>query len=133
VLRQFVSRFSPRKLCLIADSSVAIRRAASSILSDLRFHTAEAECGEEALSKCRDRMPDAVLFDSGMAKSEGFEILRALADWAPGRPPKIIFCTAERDASQIARAIEAGAHEYIVKPFDRMILTAKFEKLGLTC
>ena len=132
MLRQFVSRFAPRKLCLIADSSLAIRKAASSILSDLRFRVAEAESCQEAFMKCRQRAPDAVLLDSGMAKSEGFEILRAIADWTPGRRPKIIFCTAERDASQIARAIEAGAHEYMVKPFDRAILTAKFERLGLT-
>ena len=132
MLRQFVSRFSPRRLCLIADRSHAIRKAAGSILSDLRFHIAEAENGDEALIKCRQRTPDAVLIDSGMAQSEGFEILRALTDGGAGRPPKIIFCTAERDASQIARAIEAGAHEYVIKPFDRSILTAKFEKLGLT-
>ena len=100
--------------------------------SDLRFHVTEAENGEEALIKCRTRAPDAILLDSGMASSDGFDILRALSERAAGRQPKIIFCTAERDASQIARAIEAGAHEYVVKPFDRMILTAKFEKLGLT-
>lgn len=132
MFRQFVSRFAPRRLCLVADSSLAIRKAASSILSDLRFHVTEAENGEEALIKCRTRAPDAILLDSGMASSDGFDILRALSERAAGRQPKIIFCTAERDASQIARAIEAGAHEYVVKPFDRMILTAKFEKLGLT-
>lgn len=132
MFRQFMSRFARRRLCLVADSSFAIRKAATSILNDLRFHVAEAENGEEALIKCRTRAPDAVLLDSGMARLEGFDILRALAERVPGRPPKIIFCTADRDASQIARAIEAGAHEYVVKPFDRTILTAKFEKLGLT-
>lgn len=132
MFRQFVSRFSARRLCLIADSSVVIRRAASSILSDLRFHIAEAENGEEALIKCHTRTPDAVLLDSGLASKGDFEFLRALAEKSAGRQPKIIFCTAERDASQIARAIEAGAHEYVVKPFDRAILTAKFEQLGLT-
>jgi two-component system, chemotaxis family, chemotaxis protein CheY len=132
VFRQFVSRFTARRLCLIADSSLVIRKAASSILSDLRFRIAEADNGADALIQCRERTPDAILIDGAMARSDGFDILRALAERGTGHQPKIIFCTAERDPAQIARAIEAGAHEYVVKPFDRSILTAKFEKLGLT-
>lgn len=132
MLRRFISRFSPRKLCLIADNSAAIRSAAGSILRDLRFHVTEAEDGEEALLKCRQRTPDAVLMDGGMAHPDGFEFLRALKDRSFAGHPKIIFCTTNRDPSQIARAIEAGAHEYVIKPFDRSILTAKFERLGLT-
>jgi two-component system chemotaxis response regulator CheY len=132
VFRQLVSRFAAKRLCLVADSSLVIRKAASSILSDLRFQVTEAENSEEALIKCRTRTPDAVLLDGSMAASHGFDFLRALAEKNAGHQPKIIFCTATRDASQIARAIEAGAHEYVVKPFDRAILTAKFERLGLT-
>ena len=132
MLRQFMSRFSPRKLCLIADHSAAIRSAAGSILRDLRFHVAEAEDGQDALNKCSQRTPDAVLLDGSMAYVDGFEFLRALKDRPSARPPKIIFCTYDRDPSKIARAIEAGAHEYVIKPFDRSILTAKLERLGLT-
>lgn len=132
MLRNLFSRLSPRKLCLVADNSAAIRSAAGSILRDLCFHVTEAADGEEALIKCRQRRPDAILLDGAMARSDGFDFLRALRDKGAAGQPKIIFCTAERDASQIARAIEAGAHEYVIKPFDRSILTAKLEKLGLT-
>ena len=132
MLRRFISRFSPRKLCLIADNSAAIRSAASSILRDLRFHVSEAESGQEALIKCRQRTPDAILLDGSMAYQDGFEFLRTLRERAMSRPPKVIVCTADRDPSQIARAIEAGAHEYVIKPFDRSILAAKLEQLGLT-
>jgi two-component system chemotaxis response regulator CheY len=132
VLRQFASRFSSKKLCLIADSSVVIRKAAASILSDLCFQITEAEDDQEALSKCYQRTPDAVLIDGAIARPNQFEFLRTLSQEGAGRGPKIILCTADRDPSQIARAFEAGAHEYVIKPFDRMILTAKFEKLGLT-
>lgn len=133
MLRQLVSKFSSqKKLCLIADGSLAIRRAAASILSDLRFQVAEAETGQEALSKCQQRLPDAVLLDGAMARPDEFAFLRALAGKSGSRQPKIILCTTDRDPSQIAQAIDAGAHEYVIKPFDRMILTAKFQKLGLT-
>lgn len=132
MLRHFISRFSPRKLCLVADSSAAIRKAAGSILRDLRFHVTEAESGQDALMKIRQRTPDAILLDGAMAYPDGFEFLLALKDRGAAGQPKIIFCTADRDAAQIARAIEAGAHEYVIKPFDRSILSAKLEKLGLT-
>jgi two-component system, chemotaxis family, chemotaxis protein CheY len=132
VLRNLFSRLSPRKLCLIADNSAAIRSAAGSILRELSFDVTEAGNGREALIKCRQRTPDAILLDGAMALMDGFEFLRAIRERAAIDQPKIIFCTAERDASQIARAIEAGAHEYVIKPFDRSILTAKLEKLGLT-
>jgi two-component system chemotaxis response regulator CheY len=43
----------------------------------------------------------------------------------------VIFCTTENDAAHIARAINAGANEYIMKPFDRDIIEAKFHQVGL--
>ncbi|MGB0086803.1 MAG: response regulator [Rhodomicrobiaceae bacterium] len=132
MLRHLVSRFSPKKLCLIADRSLAIRNAAASILRDLRFQVAEAENEQEAFLKCRQRTPDAILLDGAIASFDGFDLLRALTDKCGAFQPKVIFCTADRDPSRIARAIEAGAHEYVIKPFDRSILTAKLEKLGLT-
>lgn len=134
MLRQFVSRFRPKKLCLIADSSLAIRRAASTILRDMRFQVAEAENGQDLLAACRDHAPDAVLLDGMIAKRDSFSFLRMLANEpgnAAGRA-KIILCTAERDPAEIVQAIDAGADEYLVKPFDRAVLTAKFHQLGLT-
>jgi two-component system chemotaxis response regulator CheY len=132
VLRQFVSRFAPKKLCLVADSSLAIRRAAASILHDLGFHVMEAENSAETLSKYRTQAPDAVLVDGAFALDDEFAVLQELAENAgPGRP-KIILCTHDRNPSQIARAMSVGAHEYMIKPFDRSILTAKFAQLGLT-
>jgi two-component system chemotaxis response regulator CheY len=132
VLRTMLSRLTRRKLCLIADDSATIRNAARSILKDLQFHTAEAEDGFDALAKCRERQPDAILLDHVMPRLGGLEVMQALRLGHGGPAPKIIFCTATRDPRHIARAIGAGAHEYLIKPFDRDILAAKLEKLGLT-
>ncbi len=132
MLRHFLSRVSRKKLCLVADRSLAIREAAALILTDLRFHVAQAESGEEALRVCRRNEPDAILVEGAMASADRFAFLRTLAKKHTQSQPKIILCTADRNASEIALAIEAGAHEYVIKPFDRSILTAKLEKLGLT-
>lgn len=131
MLRHIVSLFSPRKLCLIADDSLAIRNAARSILRDFKFHVAEAGDGIEALHTCQQRQPDAILLDGWMPKMDGFEFLKALREREARRQPKIIFCTADRDPTHIARAIDAGAHEYVIKPFDRTILAGKLQRLGL--
>ena len=48
-----------------------------------------------------------------------------------GNRPKVIFCTTENDVEHITRAITAGANEYIMKPFDREIIEAKFHEVGL--
>ena len=48
-----------------------------------------------------------------------------------GADPKVVFCTTENDVGHIARALHAGANEYIMKPFDRDIVAAKFQEVGL--
>lgn len=132
MLRSMLSCLTRRKLCLIADDSVTIRQAARSILTDLHFNTDEAEDGLDALTKCRENRPDAILLDHTMPYLDGMAVMRALREKVDGPAPKIIFCTAERDPRHIAKAIGAGAHEYLIKPFDRSILEAKLERLGLT-
>jgi two-component system chemotaxis response regulator CheY len=131
VLRHIKSLFFPRKSCLIADNSLAIRTAARAILRDLAFHTVEAENGLEALQTCQRHLPDAILLGSGMPQMNGFEFLKALRERQATAEPKIIFCTTDRDPAIIARAIDAGADEYVIKPFDRTILKGKLERLGL--
>jgi two-component system chemotaxis response regulator CheY len=48
-----------------------------------------------------------------------------------GSAPKVVFCTTENDLAHITRAMRAGADEYIMKPFDKEIMTAKFQEVGL--
>ena len=119
------------KHCLVVDDSSVIRKVARCILEDMSFATSEAENGQDALEKCRSAMPDAVLLDWNMPVMDGIEFLVALRREAGGEMPKVIFCTTENDADHITRAINAGANEYIMKPFDRDIIAAKFEEVGL--
>jgi len=119
------------KHCLVVDDSPVIRKSAMRILEELQFTASEAENGREALDQCRNAMPDAVLLDWNMPVMDGIAFLVALRRERGGQAPKVIFCTTENDAEHITRAITAGADEYIMKPFDRDIIEAKFYQVGL--
>jgi two-component system, chemotaxis family, chemotaxis protein CheY len=119
------------KTCLVVDDSSVIRKVARRILEGLEFQIAEAENGEEAFEACRRRLPDAILLDWNMPKMDGYDFLRLLRRLPGGDGPKVVFCTTENDVAHIARALHAGADEYIMKPFDKEIVEAKFQEVGL--
>jgi two-component system chemotaxis response regulator CheY len=119
------------KQILVVDDSAVIRKVARRILEGLRFQITEAEDGSKALAACELLMPDAILLDWNMPVMDGFEFLRALRQMPGGGAPKVVFCTTENDVAHIARAMHAGADEYIMKPFDRQIMQSKFEEIGL--
>jgi two-component system, chemotaxis family, chemotaxis protein CheY len=119
------------KTCLVVDDSSVIRKVARRILEGLEFEIAEAENGEEAIDSCRKQIPDAILLDWNMPKMDGYDFLRALRRLPGGDKPKVVFCTTENDVAHIARALHAGANEYIMKPFDKDIVEAKFQEVGL--
>lgn len=119
------------KKCLIVDDSSVIRKVARRILEDLSFEISEAEDGKVALNACEVTMPDAILLDWNMPVMDGLEFLTELRNMPGGEKPQVVFCTTENDVGHIARAIRAGANEYIMKPFDREIVHAKFQEVGL--
>ncbi|ODN68855.1 response regulator [Methylobrevis pamukkalensis] len=119
------------KSCLVVDDSSVIRKVARRILEDMSFAITEAEDGEQALRACLDHMPDAILLDWNMPVMDGIEFLGKLRKLDGGNAPKVVFCTTENDVGHIAKAIRAGANEYIMKPFDREIVEAKFQEVGL--
>jgi two-component system, chemotaxis family, chemotaxis protein CheY len=119
------------KTCLVVDDSSVIRKVARRILEGLDFEISEAENGQEAMVSCREQIPDAILLDWNMPKMDGYEFLRALRRLPGGDKPKVVFCTTENDVAHIARALHAGANEYIMKPFDKDIVEAKFQEVGL--
>jgi len=119
------------KTCLVVDDSRVIRMVARKILQEMQFQVREAADGQEALARCCEEMPDAVLLDWNMPVMDGIEFLAALRQVPNGDGPVVIFCTTENDASQIQRALEQGASEYIMKPFDSEILQMKFAQVGL--
>ena len=119
------------RTCLVVDDSSVIRKVARRILEGLDFQIVEAEDGEKALEACKRSMPEAVLLDWNMPVMDGLEFLVNLRRMPGGDMPKVVFCTTENGMDHIARALEAGADEYIMKPFDKDIVADKFREVGL--
>jgi two-component system, chemotaxis family, chemotaxis protein CheY len=119
------------KSCLIVDDSRVVRMIARKILQDLSFECFEAEDGQKAFDACAQRMPDGILLDWNMPVMNGLDFLKLLRKTPGGDHPKVVFCTTENDIAHIQAAIEAGANEYIMKPFDSEIVQSKFVQVGL--
>jgi two-component system chemotaxis response regulator CheY len=91
----------------------------------------EAEDGAAALDACRAALPDFVLLDWNMPVMDGLGFLRAArAEYGHARPV-VMLCTTENTQDRILQALDAGAQEYVMKPFDAEILGGKLVQLGL--
>ena len=119
------------KRVLVVDDSPVIRKIARRILEGLRLQTSEATNGLQALEACAHSMPDGIFVDSSMADVDGYEFMRQLRRMPEGEKPRIVFCTSEYDVAQIARAMHAGADDFMMKPIDREHVQAKFESVGV--
>lgn len=117
--------------CLVVDDSTVIRKVAKRILQDLHFEVIEAENGQEAIERCNARMPEVILLDWHMPVMGAFEFLAALNVAAVDRRPLVIYCTTENDPIDLSRALSSGADDYLLKPFNREALEAKFYDLQL--
>ena len=87
--------------------------------------------GQQALDSCLESVPDVVLLDWNMPVMSGMDFLRALRDSNVTQRPKVVFCTTENGMAHIRAAIEAGADEYVMKPFDRETLESKLQIVGM--
>lgn len=118
------------KSCLIVDDSRVIRKVSRHILETLGFDVEEAEHGQDALDKCAGAMPDVILLDWNMPVMSGIEFINQLRARPGGDAPKVVFCTTENDVAHIREAIDAGADEYVMKPFDHETLQIKLQLVG---
>jgi two-component system chemotaxis response regulator CheY len=117
--------------CLVVDDSRVVRKVARRILEAHGCTVGEAGDGQEALDVCRAALPDLVLLDWNMPVMDGITFLRVLRNEFGPDNPAVIFCTTENDMTHIEMAIESGAQEYIMKPFDDELLVGKLSQVGL--
>jgi two-component system chemotaxis response regulator CheY len=115
----------------VVDDSRVVRKVSRRILEEIGFDVAEAADGVEALAWCRAAMPAAILLDWNMPVMDGLEFLTQLRREPGGDEPVVVFCTVENDPDHISRALEAGAIEFIMKPFDSDIIESRFIEAGL--
>lgn len=119
------------KTCLIVDDSGVVRKVARRIIETFGFNCIEAEDGAIAYTRCSESMPDVILLDWNMPNVSGIEFLKKLRADEKGKTPKVVFCTTENDMAHIQAAMDAGANEYIMKPFDAEIIENKFSQIGV--
>ena len=117
---------------LLVDDSQTVRLVGRRIMSKLGFETIEAEHGQAALEQIR-RHPHvhAILLDWNMPVMNGLDFLQALRSLPLSRQPIVVMCTTENDMEHIIQAMEAGANEYIMKPFTEEIIRDKFAEVGV--
>lgn len=114
-----------RATALIADPSAAAGQAAAYLLEQLGFRVAVADTAEETLALIAGTAPDLVLAEARVETPDG-RLLTEVIRCQPGGDGFCLFhVTAETAAASIHRAIEAGADDYLVKPFDEALLRFK--------
>lgn len=119
------------KTCLVVDDSRVVRKVSRRILESLGFEVAEACDGAEALAWRRTANPDLVVLEWRMPGMDGVEVLRQLRAQPGGEGPRVVICSVDNEIARIREALDAGADEYIMKPFDRSIMASKLGWLGL--
>ena len=119
------------KIALVVDDSKVVRLFTRRILEELGFTVQEAQDGQVALDTCKAGLPHVIVLDWNMPVMNGLEFLQALRKLPDGNAVPVIFCTTENEMTKIMAALENGANEYIMKPFDKDILSGKLAQLGL--
>ncbi len=111
---------------LVVDDSTVVRKIVRRIFEGATVRVSEAANARQALAACSISMPDAILVDAGMPTLDGHEFLRQLRRMQGGNRPKVVICLNENDVAQIARAMHAGADDFMMKPFDADHVRSKF-------
>ena len=107
---------------LVVDDEAQIRRALATNLRARGYEVEQAETGEQALSLAADRRPDAVILDIGLPGLDGIEVVRGLHGWST---VPIIMLTVREDDTDKIEALDAGADDYVTKPFSMGELLAR--------
>ena len=118
---------------LVVDDSRAIRMILAKTLRELGFEVREAANGREALEALeRDKAGvKLVLADWNMPEIDGLELLKRLRQDAALTSLAIVMVTTETELDRMATALEAGATEYVMKPFTKDILVEKLQLAGI--
>ncbi len=117
---------------LVVDDSRAIRSIIGKAVKELGFEVLEAGHGKEALERLASAgKVELILVDWNMPEMNGFDFLVAARQNPEWKDTIIMMVTTETEMSQMQRALDAGANEYVMKPFTRDVLREKLQLVGL--
>jgi two-component system, chemotaxis family, chemotaxis protein CheY len=118
---------------LVIDDSRTMRRIVAGTLEKLGFETEQAEHGQAALDLLEAGLDvDLCCIDWNMPVMDGYQFVPAVRANPAWRRITLMMVTTESEHGQIVRALAAGAHEYLIKPFTPDAIADKLELLGLT-
>ena len=117
---------------LVIDDSRTVRAIIRQTLGEVGMDVVEAGNGREGLDRLREAGDvGVVLVDWNMPVMNGLEFIRAVRAERTYDPVRIMMVTTETEQEQVVRALEAGANEYVMKPFTRDVLIAKLSLLDV--
>lgn len=119
---------------LIIDDSRAMRRMLGNTITELGFEFSEAADGEKALEELAalESPPELILVDWNMPTMDGLEFVKRARKQPQYANCRILMVTTEWDVDRMTAAMEAGADEYLMKPFEKEALIDKIQMVGLT-
>ncbi|GAB4358090.1 MAG: response regulator [Immundisolibacter sp.] len=117
---------------LVIDDSRVMRKLLRTLLGQLGFDVAEAGDGVQGLAHIEaGPLPDVLLVDWNMPEMNGVDMIRAVRGRRDWDALRILMVSSETSPDQVSEALQAGADEYLMKPFTADSLQAKLEMLGL--
>jgi len=122
----------PNRRTLVVDDSRVIRTIVGRTLQELGFKIEEASNGQEGLKLLQQgALPAMIMVDWNMPEMSGLEMVRAIRTNAAWNDVRLIMITSENEAERVQEALEAGADEYIMKPFSKDMIQEKLLLLGV--
>jgi two-component system, chemotaxis family, chemotaxis protein CheY len=117
---------------LVVDDSRAMRSILARLMSKLGFEVAQAGDGQEALDRLDEGLRPAIaLVDWNMPVMDGLTFIKTVRARDDLRDMSLMMVTTESEHGNIVRALAAGAHEYVIKPFSDEVIAEKLALLGL--
>ncbi|MEJ5229029.1 chemotaxis protein CheY [Pseudothermotoga sp. U03pept] len=117
------------KRVLIVDDAAFMRMLLKDIITKAGYEVVgEAANGVEAVEKYKELKPDVVTMDITMPEMNGIEAIKKIREFAPDA--KIIVCSAMGQQAMVIEAIQAGAKDFIVKPFQHTRVVEALQKIN---
>ena len=121
-----------KKHALVIDDSRAMRTIISRILNSVHYDVTGASNGKTGLEKLQDMdQVDLIVVDWRMPVMDGLKFIKTVREGEEYKDLPIIMVTTEIDSPLVEEAIEAGANEYVMKPFSEDVLLRKLTILGI--
>lgn len=117
---------------LVVDDAKLMRMILGNTLKELGFEVVEAVDGEDGWAKLKDmtELPSIIFLDWNMPKMSGFELVEVIRKDSTYADVPVVMVTTEGEMERIAAAIEAGANDYVMKPFTKDVIVGKLQALG---